>query len=243
MSIDRRHVIACALVLASASACAEPEPEPELGATSEEIAGFVNYANPEIGLVGERASVNDLGRICTGTAIAPNVVLTAGHCVGHANYFYAIVASPFSVLRFTVRQTWRSPTEDIGLLWIRERSPWTRGIEENGPVGATAAVVGFGGNDCEPANDWAWNDGVGTKRVGFFTTVASGRINAPIICGGDSGGPVIDWGTGKIFGVVATSTGTHAGDYGTFTATNRPTVWGALQFVVYIWQSESNAGR
>jgi hypothetical protein len=119
-------------------------------------------------------------------------------------------------------------------------------MEEHGPVGATAALVGFGGNDCDlnSRGEWAYNRGIGTKRLAFFTTVASGQINAAVACprrfrvARSSTGP-----TGGLFGVMASSNGTRPGDSAWFTATNRPGVWASLQFLVYVWQSESNAGR
>jgi hypothetical protein len=238
----RRPVITALVTVTLTGACAE-DPEADLDSTSDELRGFVSYANPEIGIVAEGSSVNALGRQCTGTAVAPNVVLTAGHCT-FANWFYT-VENPLAVRRFAVRQRWAHPTEDIGLLWIREPIPWTRPMEEHGPVGATAALVGFGGNDCDlnSRGEWAYNRGLGTKRLAFFTTVASGQINAAIVCPGDSGGPVVDWADGRVFGVMASSNGTRPGDSAWFTATNRPGVWASLQFLVYVWQSESNAGR
>ena len=241
MFVTRRPVAVMLVASSLAGGCAEPEEE--LASTSEALVGFVSYANPEIGIVAEGSSVNTLGHRCTGTAVAPNVVLTAGHCT-FANWFYT-VEHPLAVRRFAVRHRWAHPTEDIGLLWIREPIPWSRPMEEHGPVGATAALVGFGGNDCDTngRGGWAYNNGLGVKRLAFFTTVASGQINAAIVCGGDSGGPVVDWADGRVFGVISNSGGTQAGDSATFTATNRPGVWSSLQFLVYVWQSESNAGR
>lgn len=211
----------------------------------DKVAGFRNYANPEIGLVSPVPGINDLlavGGLCTGTAVAPNVILTARHCVGGANYFFTI-QEPLNVRRFTVRQRWSSPNADIALLWVREPVPWTRALEEHGPVGATAAVVGFGGDSCHYGNGWEYNYGVGVKRVGFFTTQANGNIDPGILCPGDSGGPIIDWSNGKIFGVVSSGWGTAPGDTASFAATNLPGVWNDLMFVIWIWQAESNAGR
>jgi Trypsin len=242
--------LAAAAALSAAACVAEDAPDPgadeapDVAATGQEVVGFRNYANPEIGAIMTGDSINS-ALVCTGTAISPNVVLTARHCLANANFFYTI-EEPLNVRRFTVRERWGSSREDIALLWLHEPVPFTRPIKHTGTVNSTAAIFGFGGNDCAPAPGGGWfpNNGLGVKRIGFFTTEASGRINAPIVCGGDSGGPVIDWNDGLIFGVVVRSTGTqNPNGFGEFTATNRPTVWEDLMFINWIWQSESNAGR
>jgi hypothetical protein len=245
MRIRRQWILSALCIALTACAPEELVPEGDLVELDEEVVGFTNYGNPEIGLLADSASVNRVGRFCTATAVAPNVLVTARHCLWFARHFFTI-EEPFVVRRFDVRETWAHPHHDIGLVWVRQGVPFTRPLKETGTVNATAAVWGFGGNNCDlnpVTGDWAYNDGYGVKRVGFFTTQANGNINAPIICPGDSGGPVVDWSDGKIFGVVSTSSGSQPGDRGTFVATNRPGVWSSLLFMIYIWQSESNAGR
>lgn len=245
----RLRVVTASVFWFAIVACAAESPEEltpdDLGEASGEVVGFTNYGAPEIGLLGNSASVNTLTASCTATAVAPNVLATARHCLGLARYFFTI-EEPLYVRRFEVRGTWGDPSNDIGLVWVRQPVPFTRALKENGSVNATAAVWGFGGNNCDVnpyTGEWAYNEGAGVKRVGFFTTQANGTIAAPIICPGDSGGPVVDWSDGKIFGVVSASSGSQPGDHGVFVATNRPGVWSSLMFVIWIWQSESNAGR
>ena len=239
--MNLRIVFMVSSFLASVSACTLEEPPDDVGQTEQEVVGFRNYSFPEIGLLTDSASINTIGEFCTGTAIAPNVILTAGHCM-FANYFWTI-EEPLNVHRFTARDHWRHPFFDIGLIWVQEPVPSTRPMKENGPVGVTVALWGFGGNDCiAGGGGWPVNNGILTKRVGFFITQADRFIRSPIVCGGDSGGPVVDVTDGQIFGVAVAGSGSRPGDTGVFSATNLPTVWNDLVLVSYLWQITSNAG-
>jgi hypothetical protein len=212
------------------------------GELQQQVNGFVSYANREIGLIGSSTSASS--GFCTGTAVSPNVVLTAGHCISGANYFFTFQSQTATPQRYDVRDRWRSPNTDIGMLWLRQAVPWTRPIKQTGTVNSTAAVYGFGGNSCDTdgRGGWRFNDGTLVKRVAFFTTGANNVINSNLICGGDSGGPIIDWNDGIIFGVTVTSSGTQPGDTATFTPTNASTNWSDLQFVIFVWQATSNQG-
>jgi hypothetical protein len=233
------------LLLVNACAMEAPLPgedgEGEVAAAASKLAGFRNYGAPEAGIVAWNHEFNNIqheGLLCTGTAIGQYLVLTAGHCVDEARFFYTIEENPLRVQQFGVRDRWRDPNHDVGLLRLWQPVPYWREVKEHGPVGATAAVWGFGGNDCRPDNQWEYNVGLFTKRVGFFRTQASGHIDQPIICGGDSGGPIVDWdGDGRIFGVVSRSTGTGPGGYGVFAATNLPGVWNGLRIMMYAWNN------
>jgi hypothetical protein len=231
--------------VATMTACIDEDPGVELPteSTEQQVNGFVHYGNPEIGLVASSTTV--ASGYCTGTAVAPNVVLTAAHCMGAPNFFLTQTAQDAAPTSYAVRDRWSSPNTDIGLLWLRQPVPWTRPIKQNGTVNSTGLVYGFGGNSCDwdPVNQrWIFNDGVRIKRLAFFTTAANNVINSPLLCPGDSGGPVIDWNDGLIFGVSVTSSGTQPGDFGTFTPTNASTNWGDLQFVIFVWQATSNQG-
>jgi hypothetical protein len=206
------------------------------GVASQAIIGFDNDGAPEIGLITDAEGLGNPAGYCTGTAIAPHVVLTARHCPGR---FFFTIQPGLNVQRFTTRERWDSPDYDVSLLRIWETIPWTRPIKEHGPVNATAAVWGFGGNACGFTNDGQWYDGgVGRKRVGFFTTQPNGWISPNVVCGGDSGGPIIDWNDGQIFGV--TSRVNLVERAGWFEATNRrdrrTNLWNDLMFSLWVWQ-------
>jgi hypothetical protein len=179
------------IVVAVTAACVEqaaedPDIDTPTGSVQQQVNGFVDYGNPEVGVVAPSTTIT--GDFCTGTAVAPNVVLTARHCMGNANFFLTQQAQGATPRVFTVRGRWSSASTDIGLLWLHQPVPRSRPVKQFGPVGGTAVVYGFGGNLCEPnpfGPGFILNEGIGIKRVAFFTTRADNVINAPLICGCD----------------------------------------------------------
>lgn len=205
-----RAVTAWALALAagSASSCAAPPAEVELedrthrasgdsalippdqgeeGSTRETvIAGSVSWAHPEIGAISG----------CTATLVAPEVVVTAAHCLS-----YRSTRSPGNYGAFTI---YRSASErlsyrielyvsfgtglgrdDVALLRLAEPVPPevatpARLAAAEPARGTRMSIWGFGCTSRGAGTDWQ-------KRHYDFLE-GSGTDN---LCPGDSGGPVM----------------------------------------------------
>ncbi len=195
---------------------------PEPGAPA---VGAIVPVSPDCGAPEEAAPVT-----CTGTLVAPRVVLTAAHCVENADapqvlsvVFAAETSRATGAERVRavagrLHPEWRAGLNDIGVLILAEDAP-VAPVSLSGAtlpadlVGRTTRVVGFGLDDEERT---------GTRRSGTarVTAVEEGTFSierAPgMSCGGDSGGPAfVDVGGTEYlvgvtsFGDLACTTGTN----------------------------------
>ncbi|MDC0713183.1 trypsin-like serine protease [Stigmatella sp. ncwal1] len=197
------------LCFMAASACGVPT-EPLFSVERQAITGGVpELGSPAVGaivpispLCGEPDEASPVS--CTGTLIAPRVVLTAAHCIENLDYprSLSVVFTPDTAralpservrtLSGRMHPGWLPGVNDIGALVLTADAPVTPvplsgwALPEN-VVGQTARVVGFGLDD----QGMTGHRRSGTAQVtsteaGTFSIVAAPGMS----CGGDSGGPV-----------------------------------------------------
>jgi len=193
--------IAKLLFLAALTACSSNEATSN--ASQPIIGGTPDANDPSVVLLGGG------GVWCTGTLIAPNVVLTAAHCISAKNnfvYFGPQYLGDAGGATLTVAQSYQHPDYatnkdvDIGIVVLSSSSSAVTpsAFASTAPtVNENVHVVGFG-DTASPTEPMFTKMQVDVP----ISAVASDYFNTgPAICSGDSGGPALA--NGVIAGVVS----------------------------------------
>ncbi len=198
----------------SASTESDPAPQPSAPSAPDVVGGrqapVGKWNDAAAAMVGDQPA-------CSGTLIAPNVVITAGHCINigidsvklGVNDFTAPGGEQIAVMRQVSYPNWEG-TFDVGLLILARESTYTPrvlatgcALERSLHAGATAHIVGYGAID-ESGNqytselreaettitdpDCTGGRGCnGTVAPGGELGAGGGGVDA---CFGDSGGPL-----------------------------------------------------
>ncbi|MBI5517737.1 MAG: trypsin-like serine protease [Deltaproteobacteria bacterium] len=187
--------VLCTALGVWALGCAAEEPERLADGTAEVLRGEVTYDHPEIG---------SLSVGCTGTLVAPNVVISAAHCFGYGSTRSPGRYGTFSIRRaageasvsYTIEQyvsySSQLGTYDVALVKLATAVPASvatpAGVARSIPSrGTRLAVYGYGCTARGTSTDWR------KRRFVFTEGPASNNL-----CPGDSGGPVIVADTGAV---------------------------------------------
>jgi hypothetical protein len=148
---------------------------------------------------GVGALLVDGGVVCSGTLIAPDVVLTAAHCLLDAVPAYADDVTVDGRCAMT-HPLFREPrlfepglddVHDLGLLWLDAPAGAPVALAEDGAelvVGLEVTITGYG-----VTTDGGGDLGTEHSALSAITRIGAGEVQiggngAPQTCGGDSGG-------------------------------------------------------
>ena len=183
--------------------------------------------------------IGSRGTVCTGSLVAPNIVLTAGHCIAPGTSYRVIDSNTQPPLLITAQKAVAHPqfnmqtmlahraTADVALLLLPKsvpnKSPATLGLPRI-PIqpGSRFTVAGVGvtrsggdeGVGTVRAANLAVTGNPGTLQIRLVDAVTQNKSAGMGACTGDSGAPAFEDqnGVSVIAGVVSWSTGPNNGD-------------------------------
>jgi MYXO-CTERM domain-containing protein len=228
---DVRAVVVFLFPLAVLASCASQRPESVATSRQPVINGTADTTHAAVVSIETSLDATTAGELCSGTLIAPRVVLTAGHCTIGQNASSLIVgvgpnaqypASTLDVAAVVTYPGFTGTTEDIGagldlgaiLLATDAENADDAGVTPmplappgtGTSVGSTLTVVGYGYSDAsDPGSRGMRREGAVAVSASCSALVAFGDATSNA-CHGDSGGALLARaadGTESLVGVVS----------------------------------------
>jgi V8-like Glu-specific endopeptidase len=189
------------------------EPSPELGSDQAAIVnGQLATGDPAVVALTTRGQ-----QFCTGTVVAPRVVVTAAHCLppnielstsAIEIFFGNDVDQGGTFIAATIANAHESWTidaipNDIGLVALSEDAPVTPmamiATGEPAAAGEQVRLVGFGITEANGGDNGVKREGTGTIASADASTIYL-AASPSLTCNGDSGGPMfVDRGGQPVF--------------------------------------------
>lgn len=193
-----RYLLLISLALSTACGAANSYPN-DLADTVCEIRAKVYHGEPSTDARSTVLVKTETG-MCTGTYIAPAVVLTAAHCTNPPTVYYS--GKEYQVVHTEIHPEYDRGRlyADLQLLWLDDTLP-AQPISIGLPEVGTALIQGYG--ETETGEYTGLNEAsitvAGFKNGKLYTEYKD--TPGPDACFGDSGGPVYQ--NGKLVGVTS----------------------------------------
>jgi hypothetical protein len=240
MKTSIKAIVPCLIM--TLCACSDPPFESNTAPSIEAlftkiVGGRITDERPAVG------SINMDGAGCTATLVAPDVVVTAAHCVNYGTRMNSGQYGSFTIETRAERRSFsvtryvsfgeQLGSDDVAILQLGDVVPADLAspapvADRTPPAGSTLTVYGYGCTHRAANSDWQ-------KRKASFQ---QGQQSS-YLCPGDSGGPVIDENSGA---VVRINSGYYLDATGTDIYGDIPVNWARVNEAIQQFSASGPVG-